>query len=392
MLNKLRQKVERKTSQAVSGQVVGNKPHGPYGATLSLLAAYDVGRLLNQLSWNLQHAALLGKPEHYDQADAILIELQTQFRVFLLFQNFTERTAKEEHQKWRQFHGSEAHAEMLFRLNEEIQWCMNDGSTLEDARKAVLADKNWLPTWKLIREDVLYMLVARDELKLAFDLGEYIDGLLRPADAYAFLYDDAGEEGVADWCSDQCFLANHSRLEGEIEPEENWRQHLQCLWDEARIPHPLPPLPDDATLSNEQLRELWAQIEDAAIKGLKALDEAKVMPNCEFATNGGSDLNEQSSESRRGQLRLSADIDSETVTVNGNKQYQVSVAEAVFLAELIKKNGVFVPFRELQQKNEQLQGARPTRLIKSLEKKLRESFVEGRTGAGYRLTSKAWFS
>src|SRR6516164_2987464 len=98
-LNKLRQKVERKTSQAVSGQVVGNKPHGPYGATLSLLAAYDVGRLLNQLSWNLQHAALLGKPEHYDQADAILIELQTQFRVFLLFQNFTERTAKEEHQK-----------------------------------------------------------------------------------------------------------------------------------------------------------------------------------------------------------------------------------------------------------------------------------------------------
>jgi hypothetical protein len=359
----MRQKDEKKRSQAVAGQAVVNNPNE---LSVSLLA-YHFGRLLNQLSWYQLNAALFGKPEHYKQADAIWIELQRNFGGFihLLAHDAIYRIL-------RKFRHREFRPAWLSKLKKEIQGRMKDGSNLVDARTDELAKQDWSAR-KELREDVLEVL--RDKYLSAFHLGEYIDGLLRPPDAFDFL--DSLEELVrtkvigpaADW------FAIHYSFVDVIEPEKKWIQHLQWLWEEARIPQRFPLLPDDATLATEQLKKRVRQIADAAVEGLKALDETM-------------------SELPRPQLRLSVDIQSAIVTVDGKKppQVSVSVAEAFFLAALIKKNGELVSFSELQQKIVQLQSAKPTLLIKSINKKLGDKFIEGKQGAGCRLTSIAWIS
>jgi hypothetical protein len=292
----MRQKDEKKRSQAVSGQVVGNKPHGPYDLSLSLLA-FKFGRHFNQLSWNQLNAALFGKPEHYEQARAIWIELLKQFSGFI--------PRLEEDAIWRilrKFRHCEFHKRWLFRLNEEICRRTKDGSNFK-AREGELAK---FPACKKLRESVLEELT--DKYISAFHLGEYIDGLLRSPYAFALLdtLDDLTHwdgtfrldlGSIADW------LANHSCLEDWFEPEEKWRQHLQWLWEEARILRSVPVLPDGATLSTEQRKQLVPHLAKAAVEGLKARNE-KVIPNLEFATNERRNLNEQSSELPRRQPRI----------------------------------------------------------------------------------------
>lgn len=180
------------------------------------LAAYNAGRLLNQLNWQLQLCRFWPDEENetravFDQLAGIPYAFSTDSATAIKDRILLAR------ERWSDAFDCEEFAVDYFRERDEAYQRYSDVS-IDDAR-AILISCWCDPLWKDVHEILLANL--NDEEKTLVELGMTVDEGLRRDDVHKFMW-----QGQADQSR---LLENHKPRPGDQLPDSSWRPRVAAL-------------------------------------------------------------------------------------------------------------------------------------------------------------------
>jgi len=156
------------------------------------VAAYQAGRLLNQLNWHCQLAVLISKEDHRQAIDILVTKLKSVSQEIAQdAPSFVEKQIDRLVTRFWAKRSSYWAVEYYENLRDELQRSEQvpddywpPGMTCEDACVS-LADTFVEPIVAAIRKNLKRDFDSSE--RWAFGLGEFLDGGMRRADVYAFL-------------------------------------------------------------------------------------------------------------------------------------------------------------------------------------------------------------
>ncbi len=242
----------------------------PLDTTKRFLAAYEVGRLLNEASWHLAHATYCQCVESRTWLRSRLHELAVKARGLAPttrsdeLENQIRRIADDAVEYLTSEHFADSHCDATCRLlQRELHGVPNTYETAE-ARRELRIDTVGVARSVLVTvlERTTYSFVA---------LGERIDQGVRPPNVEEHLYrvttidTDSGlafydpnrlrSDGSPDpWHVDNRLLGNTLIKAGDIPPDPNWGCAVGLLWNETGLLGEIPADADELDRNNQLLR------------------------------------------------------------------------------------------------------------------------------------------
>jgi hypothetical protein len=201
-----------------------------HAATGATLAAYELGRSLNELSWSVQ-VAYLGS---CDVARARVVRLLEELST--LVRRAVPDDAREDlgsafldaSRSFEECFRTDNRSEQLWQAAEEVErWSAGGGESLRESREAecrllLLAVGGFAPGLRLRSVGAMDAAAAK-----ALELGETVDQALRPAPAYRFLYDPLQPVGQPPG-----IFCNHVPAAGSLDLPPTWHALVEERWAE----------------------------------------------------------------------------------------------------------------------------------------------------------------
>jgi hypothetical protein len=267
-----------------------------------LVAAYEAGRLLNQLDWHLQQAWLLhwllqrGAHGHAAEVGDTLTQLTSTLRqaVPLTVRERVHESCLACRDEWSSHFGSPGHFDEIDNqsrfLRDELS---QDGEIAPDAVRAEV----WGDALRAVKPIAQKLYEAAEAVldersRLALGLGRCIDCGLRPRDVFRHMSREPAEccaspsPGVSPWSLPAEAASTSSPFllrgvaPGEIPPEQGWLEEVQARWAELglvfKMPRPGGEAPNGAQAGTALELTDTTQVDEldrAARKGLAELSE-----------------------------------------------------------------------------------------------------------------------
>jgi hypothetical protein len=262
-------------------------PSGP------LVAAYEAGRLWNQLAWYAPQAWLHASARDRERTCQTFRELARKVRasVPVAERDQLQRFVQERLAEWEACYGSVWRGEDLYEANERLNAQSGCADDFDAEREAELSRLLVTVDGLLARVEEGITAKLDDTQTLAWGLGVCSDQGLCPPKAFRHLLGRSEEEvlpppGVTNPLllatgpglaakprEPENLLADRGLDPGQIPPEASWGGDLRQRWAELGMPADLLSGAARPALvwSPEVMRELVGRVDDAARRGLAAM-------------------------------------------------------------------------------------------------------------------------
>jgi hypothetical protein len=230
-----------------------------------LEAAYEAGRLLNQINWHMQQAWLLWSrlPHQSSALDRQTRQALCQLALALRRtqgvrdRDRAQKPANAALQGWQDWYRSLGHRDALENQANELRYLHTYGPEIGffETRNELCSEalKPVTALYADLRQSIRSEL--SDSALQALELGECVDRVVRPPNVFRYLYQPeplqrhlapgdnpftrttvlpAAISSEPEWY--EHYLANRSLQAGEIPPQDGWRVELEQRWGELGLP------------------------------------------------------------------------------------------------------------------------------------------------------------
>jgi hypothetical protein len=282
----------RPPPQAPGNATVNAKGENPPPSE-PLVAAYEAGRLWNQLAWYAPQAWLRGSARDCKRTCQTFQELARKVRecVPVAERDQLQRFVQERLAEWEACYGSLWRAEDLGEANERLNAQYGCADDFDAEREAELSRLLVTVDGLLARTQEGITAKLDDTQKLAWGLGVCTDQGLCPPRVFRHLLCPGAEQALppsgvtnplllatgpglaAKPREPENLLADRSLDPGQIPPEASWGGDIRQRWAELAMPADLLSGAARPALawSPQVMRELVGRVDDAARRGLAAL-------------------------------------------------------------------------------------------------------------------------
>jgi hypothetical protein len=301
-----------------NGRQPGKRVRKRQAVEAALLAAYEAGKLLNQLDWHLQQAWLLlaldshEASEHYQAVFQILTDLPARVNpaVAAIDQERLCNFVLGKRDEWERYFRSPGHRSEIESTADFVKYELSQEFADIDPRR--LREEFWADALRMIRnfpEDVYAAVAAilSEHSRQALALGRWIDRGIHPREVYRDMSRSVPQEltdpppflGVNPFQvvtgmeppstsshDSPCTPILRKVTAGEFPPEQGWFEGVCFRWDELGLAPSLRAIITEVREENqigsaasESLITLVKWIDDRAREGLRLLAKALATPS-----------------------------------------------------------------------------------------------------------------